>query len=149
YSDQSMWGRILQLSNIANINIDEDMDADPREPDVEIPSLPHTPQRKGKAKQMSSPQTPELQGASCVIGGVLCGHAHGNKANMADLIDADKDANDSHEILGKVLLYLSNDNPATINPAETQSTTSCLIPMASNIKPTLEKVATKYSPIKS
>ncbi|EDR08995.1 uncharacterized protein LACBIDRAFT_326655 [Laccaria bicolor S238N-H82] len=107
-------------SNIANINIDEDIDANPREPDVEIPSLPHTPQCKGKARQMSSPQTPELQGASRVIGGVLHGCAHGNKANMADLIDADKDANDSREILGNVLLYLSNDNPATINPAETQ-----------------------------
>jgi hypothetical protein len=68
---------------------------------------------------------------------------------MADLIDADKDTHDSREILGKVLLYLSNDNPATINPAETQSTTSCLVPMTSNIKPALEKVATKYSPIKS
>jgi hypothetical protein len=68
---------------------------------------------------------------------------------MADLIDAEKDTNESHQIWGKVLLYLSNDNPATINPAETQSTTSCLVPMTSYIKPTLEKVATKYSPIKS
>jgi hypothetical protein len=56
---------------------------------------------------------------------------------MADLIEADTDTNMSHEILGKVLLYLSNDNPATINPEEIQSTTSCLVPMTSSIKPTL------------
>lgn len=84
-----------------------------------------------------------------ILGGILRGHAHGNKANMADLIDADKDMTESREIWGKVFLYLSNDNPATINPAETPSTTSCLVPMTGYIKPTLEKVATKYSPIKS
>jgi hypothetical protein len=47
---------------------------------------------------------------------------------MADLIDADKDINKSQELWGRVFLYLSNENPATINPAEAQSTTSCLVP---------------------
>ncbi|KIJ96299.1 hypothetical protein K443DRAFT_107473, partial [Laccaria amethystina LaAM-08-1] len=118
-------------------------------PDVEIICQPFTPQRKGKAKQNTSPQTPQLQGASRVTGGVLHGHAHGNKANMAELIDADKDINKSQELWGTLFLYLSNENPATINPAEAQSTTSCLVPMTGSIKPTLEKVAAKYSPIKS
>ena len=68
---------------------------------------------------------------------------------MADLIDADKNMNESQEMWGRVLLYLSNDNPATINPSEAQSTMSCLVPMTNSIKPTLEKVAAKYSPIKS
>ncbi|KIJ89451.1 hypothetical protein K443DRAFT_16108 [Laccaria amethystina LaAM-08-1] len=45
---------------------------------------------------------------------------------MADLIDADKDINKSQELWGRVFLYLSNENPATISPAEAQSTTSCL-----------------------
>lgn len=68
---------------------------------------------------------------------------------MADLIEADKSATESREMWGKVLLYLSNDNPATINPAETPSTTTCLVPMTGHIKPALEKVAAKFSPIKS
>ena len=128
---------------------------------------PFTPQRKEKAKKNMSPQTPQLQGASCVtgrmifilnfiylvliliLGGVLHGRAHGNKANMADLIDADKNTDKSQEMWERVFLCLSNDNPATINPAEAQSTTSCLVPMTGSIKPTLEKVAAKYSPIKS
>jgi hypothetical protein len=83
------------------------------------------------------------------LGGVLRGRALGNKANMADLIDTDKNTTESQEIWGKVLLYLSNDDPATINPAETPSTTTCLVPMTGHIKPALEKVATKFSPIKS
>ena len=68
---------------------------------------------------------------------------------MADLVDADNNVNKSQEMWGRVFLYLSNDNPATIDPAEVHLNTSCLVPMTSSIKPTLEKVAAKYSPIKS
>jgi hypothetical protein len=84
-----------------------------------------------------------------ILGGVLRGHALGNKANMADLVVTDNNTTESQEIWGKVFLYLSNDNPATIDAAKTPSTTTCLVPMTGHIKPALEKVALKFSPIKS
>jgi len=41
------------------------------ESDVEMIHQPFTPQCKGKAKQISSPQTPQLQGASRVTGVII------------------------------------------------------------------------------
>ena len=56
-------------SNIANIDIGEGMDIDSYADQTGASlSAPFTPQRKGKAKQNISPQTPQLQGASRVTG---------------------------------------------------------------------------------
>jgi len=65
--------------------------------------------------QMNSPpplSRYELQGASCTTGGIFRGRAYGNNLNIADLPDEDDTL---ILIIGKIYLYITADNPATLD----------------------------------
>ena len=56
---------------------------------------------------------PHPYGSSQTTGGILCGHALGNMINAADFQDISKDV--FYPIIGKVLVYSSNDDPANLS----------------------------------
>ncbi|KAF8951672.1 hypothetical protein BDZ97DRAFT_1630570, partial [Flammula alnicola] len=62
-------------------------------------------------------------GSSCSTGGIFRGRAHGNNFNMADAPDIWQEANvfsDYAAEKGKIYLYLSEQNPANIDIADTK-----------------------------
>ena len=63
--------------------------------------------------RMGSPPPNNLQGASRVTGGVICGHALGNVFNLADFCDLEVPIS---PIMGKVYLYDSHVDPSTTKP---------------------------------
>ena len=102
--------------------------------------------------RMQSPQNtpPKPYGASRTTGATIRGQATGNFLNAADFSSAKKD-DYIGPVRGQINLYLSNDNPAQLSPES-------LIPYArvpydyapkTPIASVLEKVARRYSPVRS
>ena len=85
--------------------------------------------------------SPDLQGASCTSGGILCGRAVGNVFNFAD---AEESAADQlqHAIMGRVLVYDSKSADAT--PAFTIKHR-----VTPHLNPVLTELGRKHSPIRS
>jgi hypothetical protein len=100
--------------------------------------------------QMQSPpeSPPRLRGSSKVTGGLLRGHAYGNTLNAADYQDQTHD-DMLHPIIGKVLVYTSNDDPANLSIHNMKPTLFIKHPVTRSIQPVLTKVAAKFSPIQS
>jgi hypothetical protein len=95
---------------------------------------------------MSSPPNspPCLQGSSRTVGGILRGHALGNVFNFADGPDMAQD--NLVPSSGKVLVYLSDQNPANLVPGSMKPTARIKATISNTIRPVLEKIARKYSP---
>ncbi|TFK34088.1 hypothetical protein BDQ12DRAFT_592142, partial [Crucibulum laeve] len=88
-----------------------------------------------------------LQGASHTSGGLFHGQAHGNHKNHADFnsfLDTDLGP-----VMGKVHLYVSDQNPANIDPTSLKPTMSLRVEITPTIGPVVQKFAKKYSPISS
>lgn len=97
---------------------------------------------------MNSPLTsPPPHGSSRMTGGIFCGNALGNALNTADFNDAATDV--LHPILGKVLVYSSNQDPANLSIQDMKPSAFIKHNVTPSIKPVLKKVAEKYSPIQS
>jgi hypothetical protein len=98
----------------------------------------------------SPPASPPMYGASRTAGGLFRGHAIGNALNAADYSNRD---NQDYigPVPGQILLYVSQDDPACLVPesltayAHLQHDYSPKTPIA----PVLEKIARKYSPVRS
>lgn len=97
---------------------------------------------------MDSPPNspPRPHGSSRMTGGIFRGNALGNAINSADFNDA---ADVLHPILGKVLVYSSNQDPANLSIQDMKPSAFIKHDITSSIKPILTKVAEKYSPIRS
>ena len=98
----------------------------------------------------SPPTSPPKYGASRTTGDVFRGCAEGNALNAADYANHDKD-DYIGPVPGQILLYLSQDNPAGLAP-ESLTAYACLAYDYSTktpIAPVLEKIARKYSPVRS
>ena len=96
----------------------------------------------------SPPVSPPKYGSSCTSGGLFHRCAVGNSLNAADYSNCDN-SNYIGPVPGHILLYLSQDDPASVVP-ESLSPYACLsydyspkMPIA----PMLEKIARKYSPV--
>jgi hypothetical protein len=98
--------------------------------------------------KMHSPPTspPRPQGSSRMTGGIFRGSALGNAPNAADFDDV---ADVLHPILGKVLVYSSNLDPANLSIRDIKPTAFIKHNITPTIEPVLMKVAEKYSPIRS
>jgi hypothetical protein len=90
---------------------------------------------------------PRPYGSSRMTGGVLRGRALGNFLNAADLQHASEDV--LHPIPGKVLVFVSGEDPANLTIENMKPTTFIKHSVTSSIQPVLTKIADKYSPIRS
>jgi hypothetical protein len=97
---------------------------------------------------MGSPPSspPHPRGSSRMTGGIFRGNALGNSLNTADFNDT---VNVLHPILGKVLVYSSNQDPANLSIQDMKPSAFIKHNVTLSIKPVLTKVAEKYSPIRS
>ena len=97
---------------------------------------------------MDSPPTsqPHPHGSSRMTGGIFRGHALGNALNTADFNDA---LDVLHPILGKVLVYSSNQDPANLSIQDMKHSAFIKHNVTPSIKPIPTKVAEKYSPVLS
>jgi hypothetical protein len=85
-----------------------------------------------------------LQGASRVVGGFAHGRALGNFFNHAD---QDVVMNDLGPVMGKVMLYFSNDDPGQFDLAiKPSGTVKC--PVSPTVGPVLATVGRKFSPVR-
>lgn len=91
---------------------------------------------------------PRLHGLSMMTGGILHGHALGNNLNVADFNDVGV-VDVIHPIPGKVLVYLSNEDPANLSIQNMKPSTFIKHNIMTSIQPALMKVAEKFSPIRS
>jgi len=92
---------------------------------------------------MASPQTSpsrNLQGASCITGGVFRGRAYGNVFNLADSHDLKIDT--VAVVVGKVHLYDSCVDPATTKPKS-----AFKLKITTSLGVVLSKLAEKSSPV--
>jgi len=96
---------------------------------------------------MSPSPTQNLQGASRITGGFTRGRALGNVFNQADLPDMMEDDTFSLVREGKVYLFESSEGTG-VNVA-TDSKRTVKVNVFPTLCPVLEKIAIKYSPIKS
>ena len=94
----------------------------------------------------NSPPPPPPHGSSRMTGGVFRGRALGNAFNAADFDGASEVL---HSIPGKVLVYLSDQDPANLTIQNMKPTTFIKHNVTSSIQPVLAKVAEKYSPVRS
>src|ERR1700678_812491 len=98
----------------------------------------------------SPPTSPPKYGALRTTGGVFRGRAAGNALNAADYSSCDQQ-DFLGPVPGQILLYLSQDDPAGLVPeslaayARLSHDYSPKTPIA----PVLEKIARKYSPVRS
>jgi len=102
--------------------------------------------------RMQSPQNtpPKLHGASRTSGGISRGQATGNFLNAADFSSANK--NDYiGPVHGQINIYLSQDNPAQLSPDSlvAYARVQCDYAPKTPIAPILEKIARRYSPVRS
>ena len=96
---------------------------------------------------MHSPTTPpHPHGSSRMTDGVFRGRALGNKVNAADFKDV-KDV--LHPIPGKVYVYSSNQDPASLSIESMKPSAFIKYIVMTSIESVLTKVAEKYSPIRS
>ncbi|KAF8870868.1 hypothetical protein BD779DRAFT_1454767, partial [Infundibulicybe gibba] len=84
-----------------------------------------------------------LQGASRVTGGTFRGGAIGNTPNMADFSEVDPTPR------GRVLLYVSGANPATVDPISTNISMAIQHKVTNHIAPILQTLKRRYSPVQS
>ena len=96
----------------------------------------------------SPPVSAPKYGSSHNSGGLFRGHAVGNSLNAADYSNCNN-SNYIGPVPGHILLYLSQDDPASVIPesltpyARLSYDYSPKMPIA----PMLEKIARKYSPV--
>ncbi|TFK32200.1 hypothetical protein BDQ12DRAFT_562474, partial [Crucibulum laeve] len=88
-----------------------------------------------------------LQGASRTTGGFLHGQAYGKYENHADF----NNFHDNHlgPVKGKAHLYVSDQNPVSIDPSSLKPAMTMKTEVTSTIGPVLQKFAKRYSPISS
>lgn len=69
---------------------------------------------------VSPPTSPSqnLQGASQISGGVICGQALGNVFNLGDALDVQIDLDFMLAVLGKVYIYDSASDVANLDPTK-------------------------------
>ena len=89
---------------------------------------------------------PHLHGASCVIGGIACGHALGNVFNLANADDVA--FQDLGPIMGKVYLYFCNDAPGQLNLASIKPSGTVNCAVSPTVGPVLKTIARKFSPVR-
>lgn len=94
----------------------------------------------------SSPGSVALHGASRITGGVFRGRAKGNVFNIADA-DMLKTGDTLGPVKGKVVLYISGDDPATIKPAVAPPSMTFKLGVTSSLAELLEGLVKLYSPI--
>ena len=100
---------------------------------------------------VSPPMSPSqnLQGASQTTGGIICGHALGGVFNYADASDLPMDLDLMLAIPGKVYIYESVSDSATLDPTKVKPKHIIKTDVSRTIKPVLTKLGWKYSPIHS
>ena len=81
----------------------------------------------------------DLQGASCMTGGILHGHAQGNVYNIADNLEVTEFTG---PVKGNIHVYNKHGNPDSIDPYMLVKHE-----VTPNIGPVLEKLASQYSPV--
>ena len=98
----------------------------------------------------SPPASPPMYGASRTTGGVFRGCAVGNAPNAADYSNHD---NQDYvgPVPGQILLYVSQDDPACLVPESLTAYARLRYDYSPKtpIAPVLEKIARKYSPVRS
>ena len=98
----------------------------------------------------SPPASPPMYGASRTTGGVFQGCAVGNAPNTADYSNRD---NQDYvgPVPGQILLYVSQDDPACLVPESLTAYAHLRYDYSPKtpIAPVLEKIAQKYSPVRS
>ena len=82
-----------------------------------------------------------LQGASRMTGGILCGRAHGNNFNFADATLEDES---QESPVGKVYVYKTHGDPHVSKPYMTLKHEVTM-----DLAPVLEDLALHYSPVSS
>lgn len=103
-------------------------------------------QPQGGSHVLSPPNSPtQLYGASRTSGGLFRGHAMGNVFNYDDLKDFDVQA--LGPVKGKVRLYVSDQNPATIMPSKSLPSMTFKQEVFPTLAPILVKAARSFSPI--
>jgi len=102
--------------------------------------------------RMQSPQnsSASLRGASRTVGGLFRGNAVGNSLNAADFSNHDNN-NYIGPVHGQVNIYLAQDDPSRLSPDSLTPYARFLHDYAPQtpIAPVLQKVARKYSPVRS
>lgn len=96
---------------------------------------------------MTSPlqSPPQLQGASCTMGGILRNWAVGNVYNLADEMEIDGGFEDSQICpVGKVHVYTTHCNLSDSKPYLLLKH-----PVTKSLTPVLKKLGIQYSPVKS
>ena len=86
-----------------------------------------------------SPPQIDLQGASHMTGGILCGQALGNVFNFAD---ATTTVENQESAIGEVHVYTTHEDPHTSKPYMMMKHE-----VTTNLAPVLEDLATRYSPV--
>ena len=101
---------------------------------------------RGRPTDIKDLSPPRPSGASRPYGGVFRAHALGNAPNMADR----EPVNPTEPILvqGKVNYFVTKDPPSTVD-VDTLSLTAILSPCYPTLRPLLERVARRYSPVRS
>ena len=118
--------------------------------DVVMSSPPHsratTDIRRGRPTDVKFLSPTRPSGASRPYGGVFRAHAFGNAPNMADqeLVDPVEPI----LVQGKVNYFVTKDPPSTVD-VNTSSLTAILSPCYPTLRPLLERVARRYSPVRS
>ena len=97
---------------------------------------------------MSPKGSRNLQGASRVTGGFARGRALGNVFNHADVSELQQELDLMLAIRGKVHLYETSGDSEPIDPTA-KPHKIVKVDVAPTLGPVLEKIANKYSPIKS
>lgn len=87
----------------------------------------------------------DLKGASHTIGGIFRGQAMGNVFNYADSAQMDLDL--FAPVKGKVYLFISNADPATVKPSLLSPSMMFKQDVGPNLAPILQKLARLYAPI--
>lgn len=98
---------------------------------------------------MNSPESSpdrNLHGASRTVGGIFRGHAVGNVYNNADFNEM-MGFDTLGPVKGKVYLFISSADPATINPVVVPPSMVFKQDLGLNFSVILQKLARLYSPI--
>jgi hypothetical protein len=90
--------------------------------------------------QMLSPRSHDLQGASHITGGTVCGCAHGNVFNFTDEPDVLGREDDAGAKKGKILLYTEMGDLEKMKPMM-----SLKHPVVLGLAPILIKLANWYT----